>query len=218
MGYFYEFETREEWTYLSIFCLFSRIWDRKNWTYCSIFSYLMNSVQKGVTLLSDFFSFSPVWEQKRINLFLDFWQFSIARNEFICRLKTIFRKFGTRKGLNLLLGYGLYITTKLSPEIVARKLVAVKFIPLQKWPPYDPLRFVRELNGKFFYFLKGSTGRQLRFTQQNDFTANEHSWFAINTLANRIHQEINLRRLKQRLLEVDFRENPWLNTSLSIAQ
>ena len=178
----------------------------------------MNSVQKGVNLLSDFCSFSPVWEQKRINLFLDFWQFSIARNKFICRLKTIFRNFETRKGLNLLLGYGLYITTNLSPEIVARKLVAVKFIPLQKWLPYDPLSFVRELNGKFCTFwrdqLEGSWGLLNKMTLQPTNTAD----LQLTHWRTEFTKKSTERRLKQRLLEVDFRKNPWLNTSLSIAQ
>ena len=49
------------------------------------------------------------------------------------------------------------ITTNWSPEIGARKLVAVKVIPLHKSSPHDR---------KILYFLKGSTGKQLRFTQK----------------------------------------------------
>ena len=157
---------------LSDFCSFSRIWEQKG---INLILNFCNFRPERYDLMLDFKLFSPVWEQKQINLFLDFWQFSIPRNEFICRLKTIFRNFETRKGLNLLLGSGLYITTNLSPEIVARKLVAVKFIPLQKWPPYDPLSFVREVNGIFGTFwrdqLEGSWGLLNKMTLQPTNTA-----------------------------------------------
>ena len=54
--------------------------------------------------------------------------------------------------MHLLLGSGLLPRIFRSPEIVARKLVAVKVILLQKPPPYHPLNFARESKGKFCTF------------------------------------------------------------------
>ena len=62
------------------------------------------------------------------------------------------------------------IATNLSPKIAARKLVAVKVIPLQKLSQYDPLSFVRESNGKLCIF-EGINWKAVALR----FTANEHS-------------------------------------------
>ena len=90
------------------------------------------------------------------------------------------------------------IATNLSPEIVARKLVAVKVMPLLDRNDHHTILLASYGNRtENFVLLKGSTGRQFWFTQQNDFTE-----------SFRVRQETNLRRLKQRLFQFDFPENP----------
>ena len=108
-----------------------------------------------------------------MNLFPDFKPFlgilRQERSELIAFLFCYFLEFDTRKEcsycsiffviflnmrpeMSAIIARFRPIATNLSPEIVARKLVAVKVIPLQKSSPYDPLSFVRESNGKFCTF------------------------------------------------------------------
>ena len=112
----------------------------------------------------------------------------------------------------LLLGSGL-LPRIFIPEIVARKLVIkqLKDYIITEMITIPSFKLRTGIDRKFCTF-EGINWKAVEiFAQQNDLTANELRQLicnSVNTPAIRGRQETNLRRLKQRLFQVDFPENP----------
>ena len=169
-----------------------------------------------------------------MDLFPDFWlfsQFESRKEGTYCLTLNYFPQCQTRKECfvvfkNLrpetyeLISRFITIFLYLRPEIVARKLSAVKLYTFAEIISLRSLRHRTGIEHKPFSFegtnwktVEVYSTEWLYVKRSTQLICND-----VNSPANRIRRETFLQRLKQRLFQVDFPKNSWLNTCFQLAQ